>query len=149
MKEVVFHYVKKCTLVVANKTTLLHGKGNTFRSGHPEVAERLDQIPGKKARHGQTCQGFQHMEPSGEHDILSVFLWTALITILLFAVLKRQATYKWHFSNLVASLRLNTFTKIDLYVWINEPFTHRLKRKMTHRGMRCFCNMGKHQVTQI
>ena len=72
MKEVVFHYVKKCTLVVANKTTLLHGKDNTFRSGHPEVAERFDQIPGKKARHGQTCQGFQHMEPSGEHDILSV-----------------------------------------------------------------------------
>ena len=50
-------------------------------------------------------------------------LWTALITILLFAVLKRQATYKWNFSNLVASLRLNIFTKIDLYVWINEPFT--------------------------
>ena len=47
-------------------------KDNTFRSGHSEVAERFDQIPGKKARHGQTCQGFQHMEPSGEHDILSV-----------------------------------------------------------------------------
>ena len=46
MKEVVFHYVKKCTLVVANKTTLLHGKDNTFRSGHPEVAERFDQIFG-------------------------------------------------------------------------------------------------------
>ena len=60
MKEVVFHYVKKCTLVVANKTTLLHGKDNTFRSGHPEVAERFDQILGKKARNGQTCQGFQH-----------------------------------------------------------------------------------------
>ena len=50
-------------------------------------------------------------------------IWTALITILLFAVLKRQATYKWHFSNLVASLRLNTFMKMNLYVWINEPFT--------------------------
>ena len=72
MKEVVFHYVKKCTLVVANKTTLLHGKDNTFRPGHPEVAERFDQILGKKARHGQTCQGFQHMVPSGEHDILPV-----------------------------------------------------------------------------
>ena len=47
MKEVVFHYVKKCTLVVANKTTLLHGKDNTFRSGHPEVAERFDQILSK------------------------------------------------------------------------------------------------------
>ena len=67
-----FPLCKKCTLVVANKTTLLHGKDNTFRSGHPEVAERFDKILGKKARHGQTCQGFQHMEPSGEHDILSV-----------------------------------------------------------------------------
>ena len=56
-------------------------------------------------------------------NAVEVQIWTALITILLFAVLKQQATYKWHFSNLVASLRLNTFTKIDLYVWINEPFT--------------------------
>ncbi|MDY4557082.1 MAG: transposase [Alloprevotella sp.] len=56
-------------------------------------------------------------------NAVEIQIWTTLITILLFAVLKRQATYKWHFSNLVASLRLNTFTKIDLYVWINEPFT--------------------------
>lgn len=56
-------------------------------------------------------------------NAVEIQIWTALITILLFAVLKQQATYKWHFSNLVASLRLNTFTKIDLYVWINEPFT--------------------------
>ena len=56
-------------------------------------------------------------------NAVEVQIWSALITILLFAVLKQQATYKWHFSNLVASLRLNTFTKIDLYVWINEPYT--------------------------
>ena len=56
-------------------------------------------------------------------NAVEIQIWTALITLLLFAVLKRQATYKWHFSNLVASLRLNTFTKNDLYVWINEPFT--------------------------
>ena len=29
----------------------------------------------------------------------------------------------WHFSNLVSSLRLNTFMKIYLYQWINRPFT--------------------------
>ncbi len=45
-----FPLCKKCTLVVANKTTLLHGKDNTFRSGHPEVAERFDQILGKGHR---------------------------------------------------------------------------------------------------
>ena len=48
-------------------------------------------------------------------NAVEIQIWTALITILLFAVLKQQATYKWHFSNLVSSLRLNTFTKIDLY----------------------------------
>lgn len=56
-------------------------------------------------------------------NAVEVQIWTALITILLFAVLKRQANYKWHFSNLVSSLRLNTFTKIGLYLWINKPFT--------------------------
>ena len=56
-------------------------------------------------------------------NAVEIQIWTALITILLFAVLKQQATYKWHFSNLVSSLRLNTFTKIDLYQWINKPFT--------------------------
>ena len=38
-------------------------------------------------------------------------------------MLKQHAEYKRHFSNLISSLRLNTFTKIDLYQWINEPFT--------------------------
>ena len=56
-------------------------------------------------------------------NAVEIQIWTALITILLFAVLKQQATYKWHFSNLFSSLRLNTFTKIDLYKWINKPFT--------------------------
>ena len=56
-------------------------------------------------------------------NAVEIQIWTALITILLFAVLKQQATYKWHFSNLVSSLRLNTFTKINLYQWINKPFT--------------------------
>ena len=51
-------------------------------------------------------------------NAVEIQIWTALITILLFAVLKQQATYKWHFSNLVLSLRLNTFTKIVLYQWI-------------------------------
>lgn len=56
-------------------------------------------------------------------NAVEIQIWTALITILLLAVLKQQARYKWHFSNFVSSLRLNTFTKIDLLLWINEPFT--------------------------
>lgn len=33
------------------------------------------------------------------------------------------AKYKWGLANLVVSLRLNTFTKIELEKWLNEPFT--------------------------
>jgi len=56
-------------------------------------------------------------------NAVEIQVWTALITIMLLAFLKQQAKYPWHFSNLVSSLRLNTFTKIDLYEWINAPFT--------------------------
>ena len=50
-------------------------------------------------------------------------IWTALLTMLLLAWLKNKAKYKWPLANLVVSLRLNTFTKIDLQMWLDEPFT--------------------------
>ena len=50
-------------------------------------------------------------------------IWTALATMLLLCWLKHVAKYKWALANLVVSLRLNTFTKIDLEKWLNEPFT--------------------------
>ena len=50
-------------------------------------------------------------------------IWTALTTMLLLCWLKRIAKYKWALANLVVSLRLNTFTKIDLFKWLDEPFT--------------------------
>ena len=50
-------------------------------------------------------------------------IWTAMITMLIFTWLKHIAHYKWALANLVVSLRLNTFTKIDLSKWLNEPFT--------------------------
>ena len=50
-------------------------------------------------------------------------IWTALATMLLLCWLKHIAKYKWALANLVVSLRLNTFTKIDLEKWLNEPFT--------------------------
>ena len=48
---------------------------------------------------------------------------TAMATVLIFSWLKHIARYKWAPANLVASLRLNTFTKIDLVKWLDEPFT--------------------------
>lgn len=48
---------------------------------------------------------------------------TALATMLLFCWQKHIARYRWALANLVVSLRLNTFTKINLAKWLNEPFT--------------------------
>lgn len=50
-------------------------------------------------------------------------IWTALITMLLMVYLKNIAKYPWCLSNLVSSLRINTFTKIDLRQWLDELFT--------------------------
>ncbi len=50
-------------------------------------------------------------------------IWTAMATMLIFSWLKYIARYKWALANLVVSLRLNTFTKIDLIKWLDEPFT--------------------------
>lgn len=50
-------------------------------------------------------------------------IWTALITMLVLVWPKHIAKYKWALANLVASLRLNTFTKIDLFKWLDEPFS--------------------------
>ena len=56
-------------------------------------------------------------------NAVEIQIWTALITILLLQYLKRIAKHPWCLSNLTASLILNTFTKIDLLQWINEPFS--------------------------
>lgn len=56
-------------------------------------------------------------------NAVEIQIWTALITMLLLAFLKQKAAYQWHFSNLVSSLRLNTFTKMELWTWLNKPFT--------------------------
>ena len=56
-------------------------------------------------------------------NAVEIQIWTALITILLLKYLKRIAKHPWCLSNLTASLRHNTFTKIDLFQWVNEPFS--------------------------
>ena len=56
-------------------------------------------------------------------NAVEIQIWTAMITMLLLCLLKHTAKYKWALANLVVSLRLNTFTKIDLEKWLNEPFT--------------------------
>lgn len=56
-------------------------------------------------------------------NAVEIQIWTAMVTMLILAWLKHRARYRWALANLVVSLRLNTFTKIDLEKWLNEPFT--------------------------
>ena len=56
-------------------------------------------------------------------NAVEIQIWTALTTMQLLCWLKHIAKYKWALANLVVSLRLNTFTKIDLFKWLDEPFT--------------------------
>lgn len=56
-------------------------------------------------------------------NAVEIQIWTAMTTMLILTWLKHRAKYKWALANLVVSLRLNTFTKIDLEKWLNEPFT--------------------------
>jgi len=55
-------------------------------------------------------------------NAVMIQIWTALITILILKVLKAMAKYNWHLSNLVAFIRLNLFVKINLQLWLDNPF---------------------------
>lgn len=55
-------------------------------------------------------------------------VWTALCAILLLRYLKIKSTQRWHFSNLVTFLRMNLFSKISLWTWLNYPFGRRKAR---------------------
>jgi hypothetical protein len=49
-------------------------------------------------------------------------IWTALIAILVLKYLKFRSTLGWSLSNLVAMLRYNLFTYLDLWTWLDNPF---------------------------
>lgn len=56
-------------------------------------------------------------------NALLIQIWTALIGILAFKVLKAMAKYRWSMSNLVAMVRLNLFTYRDMMAWLDHPFS--------------------------
>jgi hypothetical protein len=60
-------------------------------------------------------------------NAVMIQIWTALITILLLKALRAMAKFKWYLSNLVAFIRLNLFVKIDLQLWIDNPFEQHYK----------------------
>lgn len=55
-------------------------------------------------------------------NAVMIQIWTALITILVLKALKAMAKFNWHLSNLVAFIRLNLFVKINLQLWLDNPF---------------------------
>lgn len=55
-------------------------------------------------------------------NAVMIQIWTALITILVLKYLKTLSKIGWRLSNLVASIRLNLFAKIDLQKWLDKPF---------------------------
>lgn len=62
-------------------------------------------------------------------NAVQIQIWTSLITILLLTFLKTKAKHNWHVSNLITFIRLNLFVKIDLWVWLNQPFVRPNKEK--------------------
>lgn len=55
-------------------------------------------------------------------NALYIQIWTALIAMLLIKYLQFMSKIAWSLSNLVAFLRWNLFTYLDLWHWINDPF---------------------------
>jgi IS4 transposase len=55
-------------------------------------------------------------------NAVMIQIWTALICYLILSFLKAKAQYGWNLSNLVTFLRMNLFVKIDLWLWLNNPF---------------------------
>lgn len=55
-------------------------------------------------------------------NAVQIQIWTALITLLVLKLLRKIARYGWSLSNLVAFLRMNLFVKIQLQLWLDNPF---------------------------
>lgn len=55
-------------------------------------------------------------------NAVRIQMWCSMIGMLLIRYLKNTAKYRWNLSNLISFLRMNTFVKIDLWIWVNDPF---------------------------
>lgn len=55
-------------------------------------------------------------------NALHIQIWTALIAYLLLWYLKMKSQFCWSLSNLFALVRMNLFTRKELWAWLNDPF---------------------------
>jgi hypothetical protein len=60
-------------------------------------------------------------------NAVRIQMWCSMIAILILRYLKNKAQYDWRLSNLIAFLRINLFVKIDLWIWLHNPFMIRTK----------------------
>jgi len=71
-------------------------------------------------------------------NAVRIQMWCSMIAILILRYLKNKAKYEWRLSNLIAFLRINLFAKIDLWIWIHNPF---LKRNKPPPDVNLFSNL--------
>jgi hypothetical protein len=55
-------------------------------------------------------------------NALHIQIWTALIAYLLLWYLKIKSRFTWSLSNLFALVRMNLFSRKNLWAWLNDPF---------------------------
>jgi hypothetical protein len=55
-------------------------------------------------------------------NALHIQIWTALIAYLLLWYMKIKSRFNWSMSNLVALVRMNLFSRRDLWAWLSDPF---------------------------
>jgi hypothetical protein len=55
-------------------------------------------------------------------NALHIQIWTALIVYLLLWYMKIKSRFNWSMSNLVALIRMNLFSRRDLWAWLSDPF---------------------------
>lgn len=55
-------------------------------------------------------------------NALQIQIWTALVVYLLLWYLRIKARFSWSMSNLFALIRMNLFSRKDLWAWLDDPF---------------------------
>ena len=55
-------------------------------------------------------------------NALQIQIWTALVVYLLLWYLRMKARFSWSMSNLFALIRMNLFSRKDIWAWLDDPF---------------------------
>ena len=59
---------------------------------------------------------------STSFNAIMIQIWTALIAILILKYLKAKSKMSWSLANLVAMVRMNLLTYVDLWHWLDHPY---------------------------